>query len=220
MLSPEIKAIVFDAYGTLFDVQSLTQRLQRHFDDQASAINQIWRQKQLQYTWLRALMQRYVPFSQVTMEALSFACETLGQALREAQKQDLLDGYYSISAFEQVQAAIPGLAERFPLAVLSNADEAMLGAALRNAQLESHFAHVLSVDQVQCYKPDPRVYQLAVDAFGLKPSQICFVSSNTWDVAGAKSFGFQVAWLDHHDGTQDHLGQPADYLIKNVSNLK
>ncbi|MEL6592918.1 MAG: haloacid dehalogenase type II, partial [Bacteroidota bacterium] len=199
MLSSEVKAIVFDAYGTLFDVQSLTQRLQQHFGDQASAINQIWRQKQLQYTWLRALMQRYQPFSQVTMDALSFACEASGQALREAQKQDLLDCYYAISAYQQVQEAIPGLAERFPLAVLSNADEAMLGAALRNAQLERHFTHVLSVDQVQCYKPDPRVYQLAVDAFGLTPQQICFVSSNTWDVAGAKSFGFQVAWLDHHD---------------------
>ncbi|MEL7531879.1 MAG: haloacid dehalogenase type II [Bacteroidota bacterium] len=220
MLPPSIKAILFDAYGTLFDVRTLNQRLGQHFGDQAAAINTIWRRKQLEYTWLRALMQEYQPFSTVTAEALSFACESLGISFSESVKRDLVQGYYQLQAYETVLSQLPGLAERFYLSILSNADEAMLNAAVQNSKIETYFQAIYSVDRVKRYKPDPAVYEMARAGLGYAASEIVFVSSNTWDVAGAKSFGFHVCWLDHFGGTLDHLGVQPDHLIKNLSELK
>ncbi len=220
MLPPTIKAILFDAYGTLFDVRTLTERLSKHFGDQAADINAIWRRKQLEYTWLRALMQKYEPFSVVTAEALSFACESLDIKLTDAVKEDLVQGYYDLAAYDSVLSQLPGLAERFSLSILSNADEAMLLAAVNNSKIKSYFQAIYSVDTVKHYKPDPRVYEMARKGLGFEASEIVFVSSNTWDVAGAKSFGFHVCWLDHFGGTLDHLDAQPDHLIKNLSELK
>lgn len=220
MLPSSIKAILFDAYGTLFDVRTLTQKLSLHFGDQATAINEIWRRKQLEYTWLRALMQTYQPFSTVTAEALDFACESLGIELEPKVRTDLVQGYYELTAYDSVLSQLPGLAERFALSILSNADEAMLNAAVNNSQIETYFQEIFSVDAVKRYKPDPAVYQMAATGLGLAPNEIVFVSSNTWDVAGAKSFGFHVCWLDHFGGTLDHLGVRPDHIIKNLSELK
>ncbi|MEM6342343.1 MAG: haloacid dehalogenase type II [Bacteroidota bacterium] len=219
MLPPTIKAILFDAYGTLFDVRSLTERLAKHFGSQAADINFIWRRKQLEYTWLRALMQKYQPFSMVTAEALSFACESLDVELTESVKADLVQGYYELAAYDSVLTQLPGLAERFSLSILSNANEAMLQAAVKNSQIAGHFHSIYSVDRIRRYKPDPAVYEMARQGLGFNASEIVFVSSNTWDVAGAKSFGFHVCWLDHFGGTLDHLGVRPDKLIKNLSEL-
>ncbi|MFK7922594.1 MAG: haloacid dehalogenase type II [Bacteroidia bacterium] len=220
MLPPHIKAILFDAYGTLFDVRTLNHRLFGHFGERAEDVNAVWRRKQLEYTWLRALMQSYEPFSTVTAEALDFACESLGIELEAEMRADLVQGYYELAAYDSVLSQLPGLAERFALSILSNADAAMLNAAVHNSQLSYYFQAIFSVDAVKRYKPDPAVYQMAATGLGLAPQEIIFVSSNTWDVAGAKSFGFHVCWLDHFGGTLDHLGVQPDYIIKNLSELK
>lgn len=220
MLPPHIKAILFDAYGTLFDVRTLNLRLSKHFGEKSAAINDIWRRKQLEYTWLRALMQTYEPFSIVTAEALDFACEALGIDLKPAVRADLVQGYYELAAYDSVLSQLPGLAERFALSILSNADASMLNAAVNNSHLQSYFQEIFSVDTINRYKPDPAVYQMAASGLDLAPHEIVFVSSNTWDVAGAKSFGFEVCWLDHFGGTLDHLGVQPDHIIKNLSELK
>lgn len=214
-----IQAIVFDAYGTLFDVQKLTQRLALHFGDQAEEINQIWREKQLAYTWLRGLMQRYQPFSTVTIEALRYACQAMQVSLSETAAAELLQGYYQLEAFGSVKQALPQLAQQYQIAVLSNADEQMLEAAVANSGLGSCLTAVLSVNQVGRYKPHPEVYQLAVEQLSLSAEQISFVSSNRWDVAGAKAFGFDVSWLQRGTLPMEELGQKPDRTIHEITEL-
>jgi 2-haloacid dehalogenase len=164
-------------------------------------------------------MNAYVPFSKVTLQALQFACEQLGLPLTEKARVDLLQAYYQLSAFEDVPKEMVRLSQSYQLAVLSNADENMLQAALKNSDLASLFTKVLSVNALQRYKPDPWVYNLAVSQLGLQPPEIAFVSSNTWDVSGARAYGLFVCWLQRGGKVMDQLGQQPDMLIKNLSEL-
>ena len=219
LLPPSIKAIVFDAYGTLLSIDALDARLEKHFGVQAKAINQVWRQKQLEYTWLRGLMQEYRPFSTVTGEALEFACQHLGIGLTPATKEDLVRGYFELTAYGDVKAALERLSESYSLAVLSNADPAMLTTAMAHNQLSAHLYAILSVDAVQMFKPHPSVYQVAVDKFKLSPSEIAFVSSNTWDISGSSAFGFSPVWLNRFGKTMDTLGYSPTLTIQTLADL-
>ncbi|OJJ14969.1 haloacid dehalogenase, type II [marine bacterium AO1-C] len=210
-----VKAIVFDAYGTLFDVFSLDQRLAHHFGDKADEINQIWRRKQLEYTWLRSLMRQYVPFSEVTAEALLYACNQVEVALNDAVKEDLMQQYFNLATFAEVPDLLQQLAQKYKLAILSNANLAMLEAGAQHNQITDCFTKILSADTIQHYKPTPEVYQLAVDGLAAPKEHIVFVSSNTWDVAGASAFGLQAMWLKRGNKVLETLGfEPVKVLDK------
>lgn len=213
------KALVFDAYGTLFDVEQLTQLLTQHIRGAALEVNTLWREKQLSYTWLRALMQRYVPFSQVTQEALQYACQAKGVSLSAAAEQALMREYEQLAAFPEVPTMLATLSAHHQLAVLSNADPAMLRGAVNRNGLQQVLPILLSADQVGTFKPHPSVYALAEQKLGLARSEILFVSSNPWDVAGAKAFGLSVCWLNRSQRPAEILGVSPDLEISQLTDL-
>jgi len=206
----KVKACVFDAYGTLFDVHSAVRRGGEALGDKAAAVSELWRQKQLEYTWLRSLMGAHADFRQVTSDSLHFALAASG--VTEAALHDKLMGlYHSLEAYEEVDATLAALQRvGFTTAILSNGNPEMLQAAVRSAGLERRLDAVLSVEDVGIYKPDSRVYQLAVDRLSVGRDEICFLSSNCWDARGAAHFGFKVAWINRFDRQEDRL--PGDFV--------
>jgi len=204
-----LRALVFDAYGTLYDVHSVIRRCEEFWPGKGAALSQLWRAKQLEYTWQRSLMRRYVPFSQITREALAYACESLKLALDAARTEALMQEYLKLAAYPDV----PGAQARFKLkqAILSNGSPDMLEPLVQHSKLR--FDAVLSVDQVKAYKPAPEVYQLAVERLGVAKEAIAFVSSNCWDALGAKAFGFTVFWIDRAKAPVDRLGLQPDRIV-------
>ena len=206
----DIGACVFDAYGTLFDVHSAARRASDALGDKAAGVSAVWRDKQLQYTWLRSLMGSHADFWQVTGEALDFALAAHGiedQALRGR----LMELYLSLEAYPDVVPALSRLrAAGRQTAILSNGSPAMLNAAVESAGLNAILDASLSIEEVGIYKPDSRVYQLAVDRLGIEAARICFVSTNCWDAHGAAHFGFTVAWMNRFGQQDERLpGAPA-----------
>lgn len=214
-----IKAVVFDAYGTLLDIRTVDEQLRQFFGEKAGRIAPLWRQKQLEYTWLRTLMNRYAPFEKVTQDALHYACRVAGVDIREAQLQSLMQAYDRLLVYEEVKKALQRLKADYRLAVLSNANPEMLNNALSHNQITDLMEAVISVDETQQFKPRPAVYQLAEEKLGLPPQELLFISSNTWDVAGAKSFGLQVAWANRFDGYVEELGLEPDLVIQDLVGL-
>ena len=212
-----IHGYVFDAYGTLFDVHSVVEA-GRALTSDPMALSLAWRQKQLEYTWLRSLMGRYVDFWTVTEDALRWAIARLGLGASEADVRRLMEAYLSLACFPEVPSTLASLAGR-PRAILSNGAPKMLAAAVASSGLTPHLDHVLSVDAVKTYKPSPDVYALGPKALGLAASDLLFVSSNAWDVAGAKSFGYQVAWCNRGSAPPENLGVTADYVIRSLAEL-
>jgi len=208
-------ALVFDAYGTLFDVHSVQARCEQLWPGKGAQLSQTWRAKQLEYTWQRSLMRRYAPFSQVTTEALLYACEFLGLKVDKAQQQALLGEYRKLALFPEVANAMKNLKTK--RAILSNGSPDMLDPLI--AQCGLAFDAVLSVDTVKVYKPAPEVYQLAVDRLQLPKEQIAFVSSNGWDALGAKSFGFSVYWINRGGAPVDRLGFQPDEIVKSLNEV-
>lgn len=191
-----ISACVFDAYGTLFDVHSPVARLAASFGGKADAISQLWRDKQLQYTWLRSLMGAHADFWTVTGDALRFALDR-HDANEDTIRDALMRAYLTLDAYKDVAPALNELREsNLKTAILSNGTPDMLASAVRSAGLDKLLDQVLSVEKVGIYKPDKKVYQLAVEALGIEPARICFVSTNAWDASGAAHFGFQTIWMN------------------------
>jgi 2-haloacid dehalogenase len=205
------RAFVFDAYGTLFDVHSIVD-VARAIAPDPQALSLLWRQKQLEYTWLRSLMERYEDFWVVTGLALRYAMRRLGITATEAQVAALMDAYLALLPFPEVPSALRALAGT-PLAILSNGSPRMLEGAVRSSGLDGVFTHVLSVDAVRVYKPSPRVYELAPLALGVTPGDILFVSSNGWDVAGAAAFGFRTCWCNRANAPAEELDVTPDYEV-------
>lgn len=202
----DIKACVFDAYGTLFDVHSPTAKVAASMGGRADAVSKLWRQKQLEYTWLRSLMPVHVDFWQVTGDALDYALEANGID-DPALRNQLMQLYLTLDAYDDVRPTLEALrASGFKTGILSNGNPAMLDAAVKSAGLASHLDEVLSIESVGIYKPAPSVYQLAVDKCGVSDrSQICFVSTNAWDACGAANFGFSVAWMNRFGMAAERL---------------
>jgi 2-haloacid dehalogenase len=199
-----VSAYVFDAYGTLFDVHAAIARHRAAAGPDADRVSEIWRAKQLEYTWTLTLAGHYTDFWTLTERALDFALARVPSVDRGLRPR-LLDAYRALDAFPDTRTALATLkAQGLRLAILSNGTPAMLSAALEAAGLTEYFDAVLSVDPLRRYKPRPEVYALATDAFGLKRSDIGFVSSNRWDVMGAASFGFHAYWVDR-------AGMPDEY---------
>jgi 2-haloacid dehalogenase len=209
------QALVFDAYCTLFDVHSVIRRCDGFWPGKGQALSQLWRQKQLEYTWQRSLMRRYVPFSQITREALGYACESLKLALDAAQTDALMQEYLRISPYADVPGALQKLKGK--KAILTNGSPDMIEPLVEHSGLG--FDAVLSVDAVKMFKPVPEVYQLAVDRLGVKKEHIGFVSSNCWDALGAKSFGFNVYWINRAGAPVDRLGVQPDALLGSLGDL-
>ena len=215
---PPIQALAFDAYGTLFDVHSVSRVLTEHYPDQAEALSQLWRTKQLEYTWLFSLMGHYRDFWQITRDALVFACRSLKLPLEPAILDHLLEAYLHLDPYPEVDAALEDLAAR-PRVILSNGSPRMLEAVVANAGLSGAFSRIISVDPVQIFKPSPRVYRLAVDALGLEPGAVGFVSSNAWDACGAKAFGFWTCWLNRRGAPWEELGLSFDVTVSRLTEL-
>lgn len=214
----KIKALVFDAYGTLLDVHSVISLCEKLFPGKGAALSQLWRSRQLEYTWLRSLMGRYEDFSQVTADALRHACSALDLKLESSHVLQIMDAYDRLTPFPEAPEALDQLAQ-YRRAILSNGSHAMLDAAVKHAGLASRLDAILSVDRIKTYKPDPRVYQLAASHFGLAKAEIGFVSSNYWDAAGAKSFGFNVFWINRNNARPDVLGAAPDAVLGKLTDL-
>jgi 2-haloacid dehalogenase len=213
----DAKGLLFDAYGTLFDVHSVAEA-GRAVTSDPQALSLLWRQKQLEYTWLRSLMGRYEDFWAVTEAALVFACRRLGLQPSAAERQRLMDTYLRLEAFPEVRGALSRLADR-PCAILSNGAPGMLDAVVAHNDLGERLRAVISVDAVRTFKPHPAVYALGPSRLGLARGEIAFVSSNAWDVAGAKAFGFQVVWVNRQQAPLDELGVTPDLEVSTLTEL-
>jgi 2-haloacid dehalogenase len=219
---PHVEALVFDAYGTLFDVHSVTQTAEALTPGCGAALSQLWRTKQLEYTWLGSLMATAAfprpDFSTVTAQALDFALEALAIELDPADRARLESAYLTLAPFPDVAAALSRLAPR-PRWILSNGTRSMLEPLVASSGLAVHLDGVLSVDEAGIYKPSPRVYQLAEDRLRLPRARIGFVSSNSWDAAGAKAFGFTTFWINRAGLPVDRHGPPPDRTIGTLAEL-
>ena len=202
-------ALVFDAYGTLYDVHSVMRRCESFFPGKGAQLSQLWRAKQLEYTWQRSLMQRYAPFSAVTREALAYACEALRLELTAERMEALMSEYHMLSTYPETAKTLQALSGK-RLAILSNGSPDMLDPLVANSGLR--FDAVISVDALKLYKPAPAVYGLAVSILGVPKERIGFVSSNCWDAIGAKSYGFTVYWVNRAGAPVDRLGFRPDKI--------
>jgi len=212
-----IRGYVFDAYGTLFDVHSVVEAGRAITSDPVT-LAATWRQKQLEYTWLRALMGTYADFWVVTESALRYTIRRLGLIATEAQVRRLMEAYLTLACFPEVKTALGRLAGR-PRAVLSNGAPQMLAAAVASSGLAALLEHVISVDRVKTYKPSPLVYALGPETLGVAAGELLFVSSNAWDVAGAKAFGYRVAWCNRTGAPEEELGVRADLVVDALDKL-
>jgi 2-haloacid dehalogenase len=217
-----VDALVFDAYGTLFDVQSVTSTADGLFPGHGAALAQLWRTKQLEYSWLQSLMQSPLQpredFAALTAHALSYAAEALGVPLSSHARHRLLDAYLDLSPFPDAEPTLAALAPR-PRLILSNGTREMLEPLAAATGLARHLDGILSVDEADIYKPSPRVYQLAVDELKRPAARIGFVSSNAWDAVGAKAFGFTVFWINRAQAPFDRHGPRPDCTIGTLSEL-
>lgn len=214
----QLDALVFDAYGTLFDVHSVIERCEALWPGRGAVVSPLWRSKQLEYTWLRSLMGRYENFEVVTKDALRHACETLNLQCDDGHVGQLMEEYRRLATFAEVKAVMPALGGR-KRAILSNGSLDMLNAVVRHSGLDKELDAVLSVEQLKIYKPDPRVYRLAVDALGVRPDRIGFVSSNCWDACGAQSFGFHAFWINRNGAPVDRLSIAPERIVTTLADL-
>lgn len=214
-----IKACVFDAYGTLFDVHAPTAAIASELGNKAQPLSEMWRAKQLQYTWLRSLMGKYAEFWQVTGDALDYSLAAHGIDDKDIRER-LMDLYMKLAAYPDAVSTLQQLKDAgYGTGILSNGSPDMLRAAVDASGLEPLLDHVLSVHEVGIFKPAPQVYQLAVDRFGVGRDEICFVSANSWDGWAAADFGFQVAHLNRFGQPKEILPGMPKVFLKSLSEL-
>jgi len=213
-----IRACVFDAYGTLFDVHSAVGKHRRRLGALADGVSQLWRTKQLEYTWLRSLMGKHADFWQVTGDALDFAFDVHHVADPDL-REDLMAAYLDLDCYPEVPEALATLKSRgFNIAILSNGTPGMLEAAVDNSGIGDVVEKIFSVESAGIFKPDPRVYRLAVDGLNVNADEIIFQSSNAWDASGAAAFGFKVAWVNRFGQSVERLpGLPDAEIVSLLS---
>lgn len=214
-----IEACVFDAYGTLFDVNSAARSAQDSLGKNWQALAELWRQKQLQYTWLRGLAGQHADFWQVTGDALDFALSTL-HLEDSALRVRLMNLYLALNAYPEVPSTLKRLkAAGMKLAILSNGTPAMLAAAAAHAGIADLFDAVLSVEEVRVYKPHPSVYKLACERLRVSAPRVCFLSSNGWDAYSAKAFGFRVLWCNRFGQESERIPERPDAQITTLAEV-
>ena len=215
-----IKACIFDAYGTMFDVNAAAAHLKDELGEKESRLSEIWRLKQLQYTWLRSLMgNAYVDFWQVTQDGLDYAMEQVGLT-DDALRQKLLDLYWKLDSYPEVPTVLRSLkAGGLYTGILSNGSPDMLSGAVQSSGIENDLDVVLSVDEHGYYKPRPEIYQMVPDHFGIRTDEVCFMSSNAWDAAAAAHFGFQVCWVNRFNQPRERLPGEPKQVLKSLDDL-
>ena len=216
---PQLDALVFDAYGTLYDVHSVTAKAEGFFPGRGAQLSQLWRTKQLEYTWLRSLMGTYVNFNIVTADALRYACEFVAPGATEAQITALLDQYVHLDTFAEVKGALATLKAGRKLAILSNGAPDTLNALVKNSGLDTLLDATLSVDSIGVFKPDMRIYRMAEQTLGVPKARTGFVSSNCWDAIAAKQYGFTVFWINRLNAPVDRHGPQPDYIVKSLDDV-
>ena len=213
-----IKAIIFDAYGTLFDVNSAAEKCKDKIGDKWEGFANFWRTTQLEYTWLRSLMKRHKDFWQITEDSLdkSMAAYDINPKMRD----QLLNLYKVLSTFHEVPETLNSLKEKnFKLAILSNGTPSLLNDLVKSNNLNDLFDDLFSIEEVKIYKPHPKVYDLPIEKYKIKKNEVVFLSANTWDVSGAGNYGYQSIWVNRNNNIFDNLDYKPDNQIKNLSEL-
>jgi 2-haloacid dehalogenase len=218
MAGLRVKAIVFDMYGTLVDVGAVAEAC-KQVAPEPVVFNTHWRAKQLEYTFLRTVMEKYRDFWKVTEEALEFAIQKFGLQVSPQQRKQMMEAWLHPTPYPEVEAALPRLKAKYLLAILSNGSPKMLQKGLERTGLRPYFHWVMSADAVKLYKPSPEIYRLAPKQMRLKKNEILFVSSNSFDVMGSKNFGFKVCWINRSGVPRDHLGPKPDLIVKSFDEL-
>ena len=213
-----IKAIIFDAYGTLFDVNSAAEKCKDKIGDKWESFANYWRTTQLEYTWLRSLMNRHKDFWQVTEDSLDKSMKAFN--IDPSMKNELLDLYKVLSPFREVPEVLKTLKEKkFKLAILSNGTPALLNELIKNNNLDNIFDDLFSIEQVGIYKPDFKVYDMPIQKYRIEKSEVAFLSANTWDVSGGGNYGYNAIWVNRNKNIFDNLDYKPNFEIKNLSEL-
>lgn len=216
-----MEVIAFDVYGTLFDVYSLGDICEKHLGEKGKEICILWRQKQLEYSFLRELMGSYIEFSKITKDALEYACEVHSVKLTKDTELTLLEAYLNMEPYNEVLDVLNELKKRenTKLAVFSNGDLHMLMPLLKNNNMEDKFDEILTVDEDKHYKPSSKAYNIVTKKYNVNPKDVIFLSCNTWDIAGATNFGFKTIWVNRNNVVLDKLGVVPYETIKDLSEL-
>ncbi|MEK9725202.1 MAG: haloacid dehalogenase type II [Rhodospirillaceae bacterium] len=214
-----IDACVFDAYGTLFDFAAAAARHKGALGDKEKPLSDMWRVRQLEYSWLRSLMGEYVPFWQVTQDALDYAMAAL--KIDDAElRQKLLDVYWNLDAFPEVPDMLVKLKDGgLKTAILTNGSPDMVQGAIDSAGIGDVLDASLSVDKVKIFKPHPKAYQMVPDTFDIDARRVCFISSNAWDVAAAANFGFRVVWINRYRQPPENIPGGAEHILPTLEGL-
>ena len=213
-----IKVCAFDAYGTCFDINSAAMGLANKIGKDWLAFSSTWRTVQLEYTWLRSLMKRYVDFWKVTEDSLEYAMESHG--IDKNYKNELLNLYKKLNPYPELKDCLKSLkSKKLKICILSNGSTDLLKQLISNAGVQELFDDLISVEDVKIFKPDPQVYELVTKKYKCKPEEVCFMSSNTWDIVGGGLFGYQTVWVDRFNKKFDKLDYKPNMQIKNLSEL-
>ena len=213
-----IKAIIFDAYGTLFDVNSAAEKCKDKIGDKWEGFANFWRTTQLEYTWLRSLMKRHKDFWQVTEDSLDKSINTFN--IDKSMRNELLDLYKILNTFPEVKDVLKKLKEKkYKLAILSNGTPALLNDLVKSNNLESIFDDIFSIEEVKIYKPDAKVYDIPVKKYQIQKNEIAFLSANTWDVSGGGNYGYNAIWVNRNNNIFDNLDYKPKNEIKNLKHL-
>ena len=213
-----IKAIIFDAYGTLFDVNSAAEKCKDKIGDKWEGFANFWRTTQLEYTWLRSLMERHKDFWQITEDSLDKSMKTY--KIDPTMKNELLNLYKSLSPYEEVYEVLIKLKEKnFKLAILSNGTPSLLNELVKSNNLENVFDDLFSIEQVGIYKPDSKVYDMPINKYQIEKNEVYFLSSNTWDVSGGGNYGYNSIWVNRNNNIFDKLDYSPKHQIKQLGEL-
>ena len=213
-----IKAIIFDAYGTLFDVNSAAEKCKDKIGDKWEPFANFWRTTQLEYTWLRSLMKRHKDFWQITEDSLDKSMKAFN--IDPKMKDELLNLYKVLSPFQEVPETLKTLKEKnFKLAILSNGTPSLLNQLVKSNNLDNLFDDLFSIEEVKIYKPDSKVYDLPIKKYEIKKNEVAFLSANTWDVSGAGNYGYNAIWVNRNNNIFDNLDYEPQNQIKNLSEL-
>lgn len=213
-----IKALVFDVYGTLFDVHSVEEKCEAVYESYGAKISQRWRQKQLEYSFLRQVMGQYQPFKQVTLDALKFALQTLELSYDDTQLQSILAEYEKLDSYKEVEKVLSE-GDNKQCVIFSNGSRDMLEPLIEQSGLAEYFDRVISVDDIKQYKPSPASYMQVLNTLGIKREEVLFMSSNGWDISGAKSFGFKTAWINRNHAPVEMLNLEPDYILPDLNGI-
>ena len=213
-----IKAIIFDAYGTLFDVNSAAEKCRSKIGDKWESFANYWRKTQLEYTWLRSIMGRHKDFWQITEDSLDKSMQAFN--IDKAMKNELLDLYKILSPYPEVKKTLEKLKEKkYKLAILSNGTPSLLNELVKSNDLQNLFNDIFSIEEVKTYKPSPKVYDMPIKKYKIKHEEVAFLSANTWDVSGGGNYGFSSVWVNRNKNIFDNLDYKPNSEIKDLSEL-